>query len=99
MEKRLDPVLKYSIVSAIKAVRMAGLDKEAQPDAYRKLDKGKVGVLIGSGMGGQTITAEGEPVSGLLYVCCLSAVCVAAQACPPLNAKGPSGLLHSSSHT
>jgi hypothetical protein len=39
---------------------MAGLEKEANPEAYGKLDHTRVGVLVGTGMGGLTVFQDGE---------------------------------------
>jgi len=36
------------------ALQAAGLEKGANPDGYGALDKTRVGVLVGSGMGGLT---------------------------------------------
>ena len=38
----------------------AGLDKEKNPEGYAKLDVARVGVLIGTGMGGLTVFQDGE---------------------------------------
>ena len=43
------------MVSAKKALKSAGLDKQEHEEAYSKLDLTKCGVLIGSGMGGLTV--------------------------------------------
>lgn len=37
----------------------AGLEKAHHPEAYEALDKTKVGILIGSGMGGLTVFQDG----------------------------------------
>lgn len=34
---------------------MAGIEKEANSDAHEALDKKRVGVIVGSGMGGLTV--------------------------------------------
>ena len=39
--RRYDDTLTYSLVSAKKALKQAGLDKTADPDAVEKLDKTK----------------------------------------------------------
>eukprot|EP00270_Netrium_digitus_P014276 TRINITY_DN4825_c0_g1_i1.p1 TRINITY_DN4825_c0_g1~~TRINITY_DN4825_c0_g1_i1.p1 ORF type:complete len:564 (+),score=118.43 TRINITY_DN4825_c0_g1_i1:181-1692(+) len=54
-DRRLDDVLRYAIVSGKKALKHAGLDAEG----LEKVDKKKVGVLIGSGMGGLTVFSSG----------------------------------------
>jgi 3-oxoacyl-[acyl-carrier-protein] synthase II len=51
-DKKYDETIRYAIVAAKKAMRQAGIEKEENPDAHEKLDKARVGVLIGSGMGG-----------------------------------------------
>ena len=38
----------------MQALQHAGLEKGANPDGYGALDKTRVGVLVGSGMGGLT---------------------------------------------
>ncbi|CAG9465776.1 unnamed protein product [Pedinophyceae sp. YPF-701] len=53
--RRLDDCLKYTLVSGKKAVADAGLDEEA----LSKLDNQRVGVLVGSGMGGLTVFQDG----------------------------------------
>ena len=40
---------------AAQALRAAGIEKEANPEAHGKLDKKRVGVIVGSGMGGLTV--------------------------------------------
>lgn len=52
--RRYDDCITYSFVASKKALRQAGLEK-GKDDAHDKLDKTKVGVLIGSGMGGLTV--------------------------------------------
>lgn len=47
------------MVSGKKALRQAGLEKEANPDGYSKLDPTRVGVLVGTGMGGLTVFQDG----------------------------------------
>lgn len=47
------------MVSAKKAIKQAGLDKNDNADAYSKLDLSKSGVLIGTGMGGLTVFQDG----------------------------------------
>eukprot|EP01025_Chloroclados_australasicus_P026311 TRINITY_DN2611_c2_g1_i1.p1 TRINITY_DN2611_c2_g1~~TRINITY_DN2611_c2_g1_i1.p1 ORF type:complete len:459 (-),score=66.51 TRINITY_DN2611_c2_g1_i1:401-1777(-) len=53
--RRYDNSLRYSMVSAKKAVEMAGISKQGHPDEYEKLDKTRCGVLVGQGIGGLTI--------------------------------------------
>ncbi len=53
--RRYDDCLKYTVVSSKKALRMAGLEKEANPEGYAKLDPARVGILVGTGMGGLTV--------------------------------------------
>lgn len=43
------------MVASKKALRQAGLEKEANPEAHEKLDKSRVGILVGTGMGGLTV--------------------------------------------
>src|SRR2546425_12413447 len=51
--RRLDPYLQYAVASAALAVQDAALDTG-------KIDGSRVGVLIGSGIGGRT-TADATP--------------------------------------
>jgi 3-oxoacyl-[acyl-carrier-protein] synthase II len=53
--RRMDDCLQYALVSGNKALLDAGLDEEA----LEKLDKTRVGVLAGSGMGGLTVFQDG----------------------------------------
>ena len=53
--RRMDDCLQYALVSGNKALADAGLDEEA----LEKLDKTRVGVLAGSGMGGLTVFQDG----------------------------------------
>ena len=39
----------------VQALRMAGLEKQANPEGHGKLDNKRVGVIVGSGMGGLTV--------------------------------------------
>ena len=57
--RRYDDCLKYTVVSGRKALIDAGLDKEKNPEGYAKLDITRVGVLIGTGMGGLTVFQDG----------------------------------------
>jgi len=53
--RRLDDCLKYGLVAGKKALRMAGLEGEG----LEGVDKTRVGVLVGSGMGGLTVFQDG----------------------------------------
>lgn len=53
--RRIDPFISYSIVSSKKALENAKLTG----DALHHLDKKRCGILIGSGMGGMHVFAEG----------------------------------------
>jgi 3-oxoacyl-[acyl-carrier-protein] synthase II len=57
--RRYDDCLKYCMVAGKKALRMAGLEKEANAEGYSKLDATRVGVLVGTGMGGLTVFQDG----------------------------------------
>lgn len=48
--RRLDPFLKYTLVSGHRALEDAGL--AIGSDAFNSLDKSRCGILVGSGMGG-----------------------------------------------
>ena len=50
VERLFPPVLQ--------ALRSAGLETEGNPDGHAALDKGRVGVLVGTGMGGLTGVSE-----------------------------------------
>lgn len=54
-DRRLDDCLRYCIVSGKKALENAGLGSED----LDKFDKQKIGVLVGSGMGGLTVFSDG----------------------------------------
>lgn len=54
-DRRLDDCLRYALVSGNKALEDAGLAGEA----LAKVDKQRVGVLCGSGMGGLTVFQDG----------------------------------------
>ena len=54
-DRRLDDCLRYALVSGNKALEDAGLDAAA----LENLDKQRVGVLVGSGMGGLTVFQDG----------------------------------------
>lgn len=47
------------MVASKKALMDAGLSKDSHPEAYEKLDKKRVGVLVGSGMGGLQVFQDG----------------------------------------
>lgn len=53
--RRVDPFVRYTMVSGKKALEMSGLTG----DALQTIDKTRVGVLIGSGMGGMAVYSEG----------------------------------------
>lgn len=58
--RRYDDCLKYTMISGKKALIQAGLEKERNSEGYSKLDPTRVGVLVGSGMGGLTVFQDGE---------------------------------------
>jgi 3-oxoacyl-[acyl-carrier-protein] synthase II len=58
-ERRYDNCIKYTMVSAKHALKDAGLSKTQDTDAFEALDKTRVGVLIGSGMGGLQVFQDG----------------------------------------
>lgn len=47
------------MVGSKKALADAGLSREGNPEAFEKLDKTRVGVLVGSGMGGLQVFQDG----------------------------------------
>ncbi|CAL5226214.1 g9054 [Coccomyxa viridis] len=55
--RRYDDCILYSLISAKKALKDAGIEKGSE--AFEKLDKTRSGVLIGSGMGGLTVFQDG----------------------------------------
>lgn len=57
--RRYDDCLKYTMVASKKAMRMAGIEKVQNAEAYEKLDKNRVGCLVGSGMGGLQVFQDG----------------------------------------
>lgn len=57
--RRYDDCLTYTMVASKKALRQAGLEKQGNPEGYEKLNKTRVGVLVGSGMGGLTVFQDG----------------------------------------
>ncbi|EFJ42114.1 hypothetical protein VOLCADRAFT_83790 [Volvox carteri f. nagariensis] len=57
--RRYDDCLKYTMVSGKKALVMAGLEKERCAAGYQQVDPTRVGVLVGTGMGGLTVFQDG----------------------------------------
>ncbi|GIL78525.1 hypothetical protein Vretimale_6120 [Volvox reticuliferus] len=57
--RRYDDCLKYTMVSGKKALVMAGLEKERCSEGYSQVDPTRVGVLVGTGMGGLTVFQDG----------------------------------------
>jgi 3-oxoacyl-[acyl-carrier-protein] synthase II len=57
--RRYDDCLTYTMVAAKKALRDAGIEREGNPEGHEKLEKSRVGVLIGSGMGGLQVLQDG----------------------------------------
>eukprot|EP00798_Chlamydomonas_sp_ICE-L_P006500 gene6500-3139_t len=57
--RRYDDCLRYTMVAGRKALIEAGLDKEKNPEGHAALDLTRVGVLIGTGMGGLTVFQDG----------------------------------------
>lgn len=53
--RRVDPFIRYAMVSGKKALESAGLDAKA----LAKLSKKRCGIVIGSGMGGMSIFYDG----------------------------------------
>jgi 3-oxoacyl-[acyl-carrier-protein] synthase II len=53
--RRVDPFIRYTVVSGKKALEHAGLDA----DELAKLDRNRCGVIIGSGMGGMSVFYDG----------------------------------------
>ncbi len=53
--RRVDPFIRYAIVSGKKALEHAGLDQKRQA----KLNKKRCGIIIGSGMGGMSVFYDG----------------------------------------
>lgn len=53
--RRVDPFIRYTVVSGKKALENANLT----PEELSKLDKKRCGVIIGSGMGGMSIFYDG----------------------------------------
>ncbi|KAL3685363.1 hypothetical protein R1sor_003385 [Riccia sorocarpa] len=54
-DRRLDDCLRYTLVGGQKALEHAGLGKEN----LHKVDKQRVGVLVGTGMGGLSVFSDG----------------------------------------
>jgi 3-oxoacyl-[acyl-carrier-protein] synthase II len=54
-DRKFDPFLKYAVACALMAVEDAGLDLE-------RVDKGRFGVLVGSGIGGITTLLDSHDV-------------------------------------
>uniref|UniRef100_A0A6M5KG38 beta-ketoacyl-[acyl-carrier-protein] synthase I n=1 Tax=Gambierdiscus pacificus TaxID=439314 RepID=A0A6M5KG38_9DINO len=63
-ERRMDDVVKYTIVSGKRALQDAGL--EMGSEAFKALDKEKCGVLIGSAMGGTSLQTSIDNMDKLL---------------------------------
>lgn len=57
--RRYDDCLSYTMVASKKALQAAGLEKGANPDGHGSLDKSRVGVMVGSGMGGLQVFQDG----------------------------------------
>ncbi|KAG2486275.1 hypothetical protein HYH03_015099 [Edaphochlamys debaryana] len=57
--RRYDACLSYTMVAGKKALIQAGLEKERCSSGYSQLDMTRVGVLVGSGMGGLTVFQDG----------------------------------------
>ena len=58
-ERRYDDCIKYTMVASKKALADAGLSNTEDEEAFNKLDKARVGVLVGSGMGGLQVFQDG----------------------------------------
>jgi len=59
--RRLDQCWKYTLVSGNKAMEMAGVSPKKNPEQFEEggnLKKNRVGVLIGTGMGGMTVFSD-----------------------------------------
>eukprot|EP00931_Biecheleriopsis_adriatica_P045746 TRINITY_DN26202_c0_g1_i1.p1 TRINITY_DN26202_c0_g1~~TRINITY_DN26202_c0_g1_i1.p1 ORF type:complete len:499 (-),score=122.77 TRINITY_DN26202_c0_g1_i1:112-1608(-) len=63
-ERRMDDVVKYTIVSGKKALEDAGLGMDTE--AFDALDKERCGILIGSAMGGTSLQTSIEGMEKLL---------------------------------
>jgi len=62
--RRMDDVVKYTIVSGKKALEDAGLGMDTE--AYKALEKQRCGILIGSAMGGTSLQTSIENMDKLL---------------------------------
>ena len=58
-ERRFDNCIKYTVVASKKALAHAGLSKADDAAAFEALDEKRVGVLVGSGMGGLQVFQDG----------------------------------------
>jgi len=56
--RRLDTCWKYTLVSGNKAMMMAGFHPKKDQEAFEKLDRSRVGVLVGTGIGGMSVFAN-----------------------------------------
>eukprot|EP00440_Ansanella_granifera_P010140 gb/GFBE01011001.1/.p1 GENE.gb/GFBE01011001.1/~~gb/GFBE01011001.1/.p1 ORF type:complete len:494 (+),score=131.94 gb/GFBE01011001.1/:1-1482(+) len=63
-ERRMDDVVKYTIVSGKKALEDAGLALDSE--AFNALDKQRCGILIGSAMGGTSLQTSMDNMEKLL---------------------------------
>lgn len=63
-ERRMDDVVKFTIVSGKKALEDAGLAQGS--DAFEELQKERCGILIGSAMGGTSLQTSMENMDKLL---------------------------------
>ena len=57
--RRYDDCIKYTIVAGKKALKDAKLDISENTESFEALDKMRCGVLVGSGMGGLSVFADG----------------------------------------
>ncbi|KAJ3686915.1 hypothetical protein LUZ61_016079 [Rhynchospora tenuis] len=56
-ERKYDACWTYGVVSGMKALENAGLGRETE--AFKKIDKARAGILVGTGMGGVGAFTEG----------------------------------------
>ncbi|CAJ1351437.1 unnamed protein product [Effrenium voratum] len=63
-ERRMDDVVKFTIVAGKKALEDAGLAKDSE--AFEALDKERCGILIGSAMGGTSLQTSMDNMDKLL---------------------------------
>lgn len=63
-ERRMDDVVKYTIVSGKKALEDAGIEKDSTAD--KALERTRCGVIIGSAMGGTSLQTSIENMDKLL---------------------------------